>query len=119
LDGTPLKDAVAAIDAAARPAPAAYLVNCTHASVFRLALCDPANSSDLVRRRVIGLLANTSALSPEELDNSESLVQEDPQLFGRSLAALGRDLGMKLLGGCCGTDDRHIRCLAQQLSTHP
>jgi homocysteine S-methyltransferase len=67
---------------------------------------------------VIGLLANTSALSPEELDNSATLVEEDPQLFGRSLAALGRDLGMKLLGGCCGTDDRHIRCLARQLGTH-
>jgi homocysteine S-methyltransferase len=117
LDGTPLKDAIAAIDAAARPAPVAYLVNCTHASVFRLALGDPAHSSDLVRRRVIGLLANTSALSPEELDNSETLVEEDPQLFGRSLAELRRDLGMRLLGGCCGTDDRHIRCLAQKLST--
>ena len=116
LDGTPLSEAIAAIDAAASPGPFCYLINCTHASVFRRALTDGANSSDLVRSRVAGVLANTSALSPEELDNSDSLVEEDPEVFGRSLAALREELGMKLLGGCCGTDDRHIRSLAQQLA---
>ena len=116
LDGTPLRDAIAAIDAAASPGPFCYLINCTHASVFRRALSDPANSSDLVRSRVAGLLANTSALSPEELDNSDSLVEEDPGVFGRAVAALRDDFGMKLLGGCCGTDHRHIRSLAQLLA---
>jgi homocysteine S-methyltransferase len=116
LDGTPLREAIAAIDAAASPAPFAYLINCTHASVFRRALTHATNSSALVRSRVVGLLANTSALSPEELDNSESLVEEDPGVFGKSVAALREELGMKLLGGCCGTDDRHIRSLAQTLT---
>jgi len=116
LDGTPLHEAIAAIDAAASPGPFAYLVNCTHASVFRRALTHDTNSSALVRSRVVGLLANTSALSPEELDNSESLVEEDPGVFGKSVAALREELGMKLLGGCCGTDERHIRSLAQNLT---
>jgi len=116
LDGTPLREAIAAIDAAARPAPLCYLINCTHASVFRRALSDAANSSALVRSRVVGLLANTSALSPEELDNSDCLVEEDPEVFGRSVASLRAELGIKLLGGCCGTDDRHIRSLAQNLA---
>jgi len=116
LDGTPLRDAIAAIDAAANPAPFGYLINCTHASVFRRALTHGTNSSALVRSRVVGLLANTSALSPEELDNSESLVEEDPGVFGKSVATLREELGMKLLGGCCGTDDRHIRSLAQNLT---
>jgi homocysteine S-methyltransferase len=116
LDGTPLREAIAAIDAAASPRPLSYLINCTHASVFRRALTNEANSSALVRSRVVGLLANTSALSPEELDNSESLVEEDPGVFGKSVAALREELGMKLLGGCCGTDERHIRSLAQNLS---
>jgi homocysteine S-methyltransferase len=30
LDGTPLKDAIAAIDSAVTPSPLAYLINCTH-----------------------------------------------------------------------------------------
>jgi len=116
LDGTPLREAIAAIDAAANPAPFSYLINCTHASVFRRALTHDTNSCALVRSRIAGLLANTSALSPEELDNSESLVEEDPGVFGQSVAALREELGMKLLGGCCGTDDRHIRSLAQNLT---
>lgn len=116
LDGTPLKDAIAAMDATVSPRPLAYLVNCTHASIFRTALRHESNSSPLVRKRVIGLLANTAALNPEELDNSTALVEEEPETFGQSVAALHRELGMKILGGCCGTDDRHIRCLAERIA---
>jgi S-methylmethionine-dependent homocysteine/selenocysteine methylase len=116
LDGTPLKSAIAAVDAAASQRPLAYLVNCTHASIFRTALLHPVNSSSMVRKRVIGLLANTAPLSPEELDNCSGLVTEEPETFGESVSALHGELGMKILGGCCGTDDRHIRCLASHLS---
>ena len=117
LDGTPLKDAIATIDTDVTPRPLAYLINCTHASVFRKALLHESNSSALVRGRVIGLLANTAALSPEELDASTELVEEEPELFGTSVAALHRELGMTVLGGCCGTDNRHIDCLARRLSS--
>lgn len=117
LDGTPLKNAVVAIDAAVNPRPLAYMVNCTHASIFRAALLHEVNSSPLVRERVAGLLANTAALNPEELDNSVGLVEEDPDTFGRAVASLHRELGMKILGGCCGTDDRHILCLARLLAS--
>ena len=65
---------------------------------------------------MIGLLANTAALSPEELDESAELVEEAPEVFGNSVAALRDELGMKVLGGCCGTDDRHLDCLARKLS---
>lgn len=117
LDGTPLKDAIAAIDAAVTPRPLAYLINCTHVSFARAALVHEANSSALVRQRIIGLLANTAALSPEDLNDSTSLVEEDPETFGRSVAGLHWELGLKILGGCCGTDDRHIRSLATLLAT--
>jgi len=117
LDGTPLTEAIATIDSQAAPPPLAYLVNCTHASVFRSAVTHEQNSSTLVRERVIGLLANTAALSPEELDESDVLVEEEPEVFGASVAALRTDLGMRILGGCCGTDERHIQCLAQRLAT--
>jgi len=116
LDGTPLKDAIAAIDAAVTPHPLAYMINCSHASFARSALWHVVNSSPLVRQRVIGLLANTAALSPEDLNDSSDLVEEDPRVFSQSVAVLHRELGLKILGGCCGTDDRHIRALAAQLA---
>lgn len=115
LDGTALKEALAAIDDAVSPKPLAYMVNCTHASIFRSALLHEVNSSQFVRERVVGLLANTAALEPEELDSSDTLVEEAPEIFGQSVADLQRELGMKILGGCCGTDDRHIRHLATLL----
>ncbi len=117
LDGTPLKDAIARIDTDVNPKPLAYMSNCTHASIFKSGIMHAKNSSSAVRKRVIGLFANTAALKPEELDNSEALVEEDPRIFGQSVASLHGDLGMKILGGCCGTDDRHIDCLAQQLAS--
>jgi homocysteine S-methyltransferase len=116
LDGTPLNVAIVTIDADITPPPLAYLVNCTHASVFRSALLHGSNSSPLVRERVIGLLASTAALSPEELDTSPELVEEVPMIFGRNVSGLYSELGMKVLGGCCGTDERHIEWLARELS---
>ncbi len=115
LDGTPLKDAISIIDTDVRPKPFAYMANCTHASIFRAAMIHDTNSSAVVRKRIAGLLANTAALNPEELDDSEELVEEDPQFFGQSVANLQGELGMKILGGCCGTDDRHIDNLAKRL----
>lgn len=116
MDGTPLKIAIAEIDAQVRPKPLGYMVNCTHATIFASALGHGDNASSLVRQRVCGLLANTAALTPEELDNSEQLVTEDPEAFGQSVANLNHDLGIKIVGGCCGTDDRHIGQLAMRLA---
>jgi homocysteine S-methyltransferase len=115
LDGTPLKEAIDRIDADVDPKPLAYLSNCTHASVFKSGIMHATNSSSTVRKRVVGLLANTAALEPEELDDSEELVEEDPRIFAQSVASLHAELGMKILGGCCGTDDRHIDSLAKRL----
>ena len=119
LDGTPLKDAVAAIDAKVNPKPLAYMCNCTHASIFRSAMMHEVHVSSLVRKRVVGLLANTAALEPEELDHSKDLVAEAPEIFGRDVASLHREFGMKILGGCCGTDHRHIQSLASQFTRKP
>jgi homocysteine S-methyltransferase len=115
LDRTPLKDAISKIDTDVNPKPIAYMANCTHASIFKAAMMHATHSSATVRKRIAGLLANTAALEPEELDNSEELVEEDPQTFGKSMASLHGELGMKILGGCCGTDGRHIDNLAKRL----
>jgi homocysteine S-methyltransferase len=116
LDGTPLKDAVAAIDARVQPPPVAYLINCTHPGFARAALLHPEHSSALVRTRILGLLANTAALSPEDLDGSAQLIGEEPARFAAAMQGLRHELGLQILGGCCGTDDRHIRALAGLLA---
>jgi len=115
LDGTPLKEAITTIDNFVHPRPLNYMINCTHASFARAALLHDVNSSPAVRQRIIGLLANTAALSPEALNNSSCLIEEEPEKFGQSVAGLHRELGLKIVGGCCGTDDRHIRSLAALL----
>jgi homocysteine S-methyltransferase len=116
LDRTPLKDAISIIDTDINPKPIAYMSNCTHASIFKTAITHDTNSTSTVRKRVAGLFANTAALEPEELNNSEKLVEENPQTFSQSVADLYGELGMKILGGCCGTDDRHIDNLAKRLA---
>jgi len=115
LDGTPLVEAVATIDALVRPGPTAYLINCTHPDFARAALTHADQAAPEVRRRFIGLLANTAALSPEELDGREHLVGEEPERFAEAMIGMRRDFGLQVLGGCCGTDDQHIRCLADRL----
>lgn len=116
LDGTPLKEAIATIDATVSPPPLAYMANCTHGKIFRTALQHPDNSDEKARGRVIGLLANTANLEPEELDERSELVGEDPEIFGQELASLHQDFGTAILGGCCGTDQRHIAALARALT---
>lgn len=115
LDGTLLATAIARIDAAVTPAPVGYLLNCTHPDFALAALLQPANTSPELRSRLLGLLGNTAALSPEELDGREQLVGAEPEAFAAAMLRLHEATGLKILGGCCGTDDRHIRALARLL----
>ncbi len=67
-----------------------------------------------MRQRIIGLLGNTAALSPEALDGQAQLIEAEPEPFAAAMNDLGRDAGLQILGGCCGTDDRHLRALARR-----
>lgn len=116
LDGTPFTEAIEAIDTTVTPKPLSFLINCTHATIFKSAMMHEENSSAHVRSRICGLLANTAALTPEELDNSDQLVSEAPESFGITVGDLHEEMGMKLLGGCCGTNDQHILHLAKRLA---
>ena len=111
LDGTPIADAAREIDDRVSPPPAGFLVNCVHAAVFRQAFA-PAPNRALAGRRLIGFQANTSRLSPEELDGRPGLDAGDPDEFGRQMGRLHSEFGIRLLGGCCGTDARHIEAIA-------
>ncbi len=115
LDGTPLHLAVEMIDAAVNPAPAFYMVNCVHPTVFTRAMDIETALSEKVARRVLGFQANTSAKSPEELDKLDYLDTTEPDLFAKMMLEIHRAYGTRVLGGCCGTDESHIEKIAQQL----
>lgn len=108
LDGTPLAEAIARIDRDVSPAPAAYLVNCVHTTVFARAAPPP---------RVVGLQANTSPRNPRELEGLAHLEAEEPRRFAEGMVELRRRFGLRILGGCCGTDHRHIAALAEGLTS--
>ncbi|RKH54487.1 homocysteine S-methyltransferase family protein [Corallococcus sp. AB050B] len=116
LDGTPLAEAVARMDALPGARPTAYMVNCVHPSVFREGLSRQLAASPSLGERVVGLQANTSRLSPEELDGRAELDSETPDAFAKEMARVHEECGTRLLGGCCGTDERHIAALARALT---
>jgi S-methylmethionine-dependent homocysteine/selenocysteine methylase len=116
LDGTPLHAAIERIDAAASPAPLFYSISCVHPSIAATALRDEAVFSNLVARRLNEFKANSSPLSPEELVQLDHPEGDDPDLFAAEMWKIHEDFGLRVLGGCCGTDDRHIRALAARMA---
>jgi homocysteine S-methyltransferase len=114
LDGTPLHRAVEQIDTAGHATPIAYMINCVHPSVFEQALRHETDRAPWLRTRMLGLQANTSPKSPEELDNAPHLETEMPGTFADAMIRLHTELGIEALGGCCGTDHRHITHIARR-----
>jgi S-methylmethionine-dependent homocysteine/selenocysteine methylase len=115
LDGTPLHKAVERIDSSADPKPLCYSVNCVHPSVFKQGIGEEINRCESIKNRVLGFQANTSSKSPEELDGLDYLDTTAPAEFGESMLALHQNFGIQILGGCCGTDHRHIEEIAYQI----
>ncbi|MBK5289558.1 MAG: homocysteine S-methyltransferase family protein [Acidimicrobiia bacterium] len=108
-DGMLLGDAIAAVDGATGNAPSYYMINCAHPDHFSDTLAGTHPSLSRIR----GLRANASRLSHAELDECEELDDGDPTEFGAQLAQLHAAIPtITVLGGCCGTDSRHIEAIA-------
>lgn len=108
--GQTLRDAIAQVDAAAQVAPAYYMVNCAHPRHFENVLA----GDDAWLKRIRGLRANASDLSHAELDAATTLHDGDPADLARRYATLRKRLPeLNVLGGCCGTDHRHIERIAR------
>ena len=104
--GTTLARAIAAVDATA--APDYFLVNCAHPSYIERALTDPGAWTE----RIAGTRANASLASHAELDQATELDDGDPDEFAAAQRRLMARLPhLSILGGCCGTDARHIAAL--------
>lgn len=105
--GASIEEAVLAVDAATDAAPKSFMINCAHPTHFADAL--PEGES---RNRIHGIRANASTLSHAELDEAEELDSGDPADLAERYVALRRELPqLEVLGGCCGTDIRHVSAI--------
>lgn len=108
LDGTPLPEAMAWIDATvpAGARPVGYFVNCTHPcfllSAYREGELD----------RLIGIQANGSSRDVRQLDGSAATMADPVASWTESMAEVRRRFGVAVLGGCCGTGAEHLAALA-------
>jgi homocysteine S-methyltransferase len=103
--GDTLQRAIERTDAATDGYPAYYMSTCAHPTHLLAGTGAPGPW----RARVLGVRANASARSHAELNDSAELDPGDPGEFGRLHAALRQQFpALSVIGGCCGTDERHV-----------
>mmetsp|Transcript_24829 Transcript_24829/g.46372 ORF Transcript_24829/g.46372 Transcript_24829/m.46372 type:complete len:346 (-) Transcript_24829:177-1214(-) len=109
--GESIQTAIEQVDATTNRGPAYYMINCAHPSHFILAFQTGTDVSSLSwKERIGGIRGNASKLSHAELDEATELDEGNPVEFGKEHMALMQLLPrVNVFGGCCGTDDRHVR----------
>jgi S-methylmethionine-dependent homocysteine/selenocysteine methylase len=113
-DGTPLGEAIEAVDRATAGAAEAFMLNCAHPTHFDGVLRGAWTD------RIRGLRANASRMSHAELDTAEELDAGDPEDLAARYVALRESLPqLTILGGCCGTDLRHVTAIAAAVAGTP
>ncbi len=114
--GQPLKEAIETVDAMTDGAPAYYMINCAHPTHF----VDVLAAGEAWTKRIRGLRANASRCSHAELDAATELDAGDPAELGREYRAILEKLPhINVLGGCCGTDHRHVQAIARSCVKDP
>ena len=110
--GESLKSAIETVDATTGNIPAYYMINCAHPDHFADVLID-----EPWLRRIRGLRCNASRKSHAELDESEHLDCGDPLELGEQYHALVSQMPwINVLGGCCGSDLRHVTAIVDAVS---
>jgi S-methylmethionine-dependent homocysteine/selenocysteine methylase len=108
--GQDLGEAIEQVDAETDPGPAYYMINCAHPTHFAGVLDADAPWAAKVR----GVRANASTMSHAELDEATELDAGDPADLAQRYVALAEQLpNLGVLGGCCGTDDRHVGAIGE------
>ena len=108
--GQTLSAAIAEVDAETAAYPSYYIVNCAHPSHFERAMAD----NGPIAKRLRGVRANASRMSHAELNEAPELDAGDPVELGADYVRLKRLVPrLNVLGGCCGTDERHVEQIAR------
>ena len=111
--GQTLRAAIEQVDAATSRYPSYYMINCAHPTHFDNVLDDTQPWT----KRIRGLRANASRKSHAELNDSIELDIGDPAELGMQHAGLTKRMPqLNVMGGCCGTDHRHVEKIAQACS---
>jgi S-methylmethionine-dependent homocysteine/selenocysteine methylase len=106
--GQALAEAIDQVDRETDGVPAYFMINCAHPTHFLPLLDGPGPWL-----RIRGIRANASTMSHAELDDSEVLDDGDPADLARGYLAIRERLpNLVVLGGCCGTDHRHVASIA-------
>lgn len=107
--GSTLRAAIDQVDAETDGTPAYYMINCAHPTHFEQVL----EPGERWTERIGGIRANSSAKSHAELNESPTLDEGNPvELGGQYKALVTKFPHFRILGGCCGTDYRHVREIA-------
>lgn len=110
VTGRTLREAIETVDRETGASPIYYMINCAHPTHFEGAL----EAGEAWVKRIHGVRANASAKSHQELDESETLDAGDPVDLGARYRALRKSFpSMRVLGGCCGTDHRHVAAICE------
>jgi len=111
--GQTLRAAIEQMDAATSRYPSYYMINCAHPTHFEHVLTE----GEPWTQRIRGLRANASRKSHAELNESAELDIGDPVELGMQHAQLKSRLAqLNVMGGCCGTDHRHVEQIAAACS---
>ena len=109
--GRTLEDALREVDRRTENYTTYFGVNCAHPRHIRTAL---RGVPEDVRLRIGSIRGNASLKSHDELDNSLVLDRGDISVWVREFNGLLNNLPqLKVVGGCCGTDEEHIETLAR------
>ena len=112
LDGTPLWEAIQIIDNEVPKPPDGYMINCVYPTFLHADKQPPA-----LFQRLIGIQANASSKNHQQLDGA-SMLQQDPLAdWGTNMLILHHRFGIKILGGCCGTDHTYLQFLVDNLDS--
>lgn len=113
-NGETLQAAIEKIDDITKRYPAYFMINCAHPEHFMEVLKDSGNW----KLRIQGVRANASTKSHKELDEAEELDVGDREKLARAYLQLrGLLPELKVVGGCCGTDDSHLAQICDVLLT--
>ncbi len=111
-DGQALGDAIAFVNLVTDEHPAYFMINCAHPTHF----ADALGSGGPWVRHIRGVRANASKMTHAELDEAVELDTGDPEELADDYRRLRQLLpNLSIVGGCCGTDHRHVGAIATSL----
>lgn len=108
--GQSLKEAIEQVETETDHTPIYYKINCAHPTHFE----NIVSTGEPWLQKIRSLRANASSCSHAELDEAEELDEGNPEELGTQYRQLMKHLpNLNVLGGCCGTDHRHIEAICK------